>query len=188
MAFITASFLRPAVPTVTAVLLAFCATTVAGPADYEPVPVGGDHAAEERAAVQSFLNRKLWLWQKRLRLQDWSLKVRLARSNDLRPKTLGNVNWDRREKSATISVLDPTDYKLAGDAMRDDMEMTIVHELVHLHLSGLPRNEATKSAEEQAVVMLTDALVKLDRRRDEQPDLEPGPDTQRARNETASGH
>jgi hypothetical protein len=49
------------------------------------------------------------------------------------------------------------------DALKD-MEFTIVHELVHLQLSSLPRNDASRSAEEKAVNTLTDALLNLDRR------------------------
>jgi hypothetical protein len=45
--------------------------------------------------------------------------------------------------------------------MLDDMEVTIVHELVHLHLSSLPRSEATSRNEEHAVVELTKALINL---------------------------
>jgi hypothetical protein len=167
MAFLMAPLARPGAPTLAAALLTLATITVAGPSDYMPTPI-----SEERAAVQSFLNQRLWLWQKRLHLHDWKITVKLVRASELRPKTLGNVNWDRKIKTATISVMDPSDYKLSGQPMRDDMEMTVVHELVHLHLSGLPRNESTKAAEEQAVNMLTEALIRLDRRRDEPMEVE----------------
>jgi hypothetical protein len=48
--------------------------------------------------------------------------------------------------------------------MLDDMEFTIVHELIHLQLSSLPRSEASRSAEELAVNRIAEALLKLDRR------------------------
>ena len=47
--------------------------------------------------------------------------------------------------------------------MLEDMEFTVVHELIHLQLSSLPRSEASRSDEEHAVNRITDALLKLDR-------------------------
>jgi hypothetical protein len=44
------------------------------------------------------------------------------------------------------------------------MEMTLVHELVHLELSSLPRSAASRREEEFAVNRIADALVQLDRR------------------------
>lgn len=159
-------------------------TTCAEPSDYESL-----NAPEGNAPTQSFLNQKLSLWQKRLKLQDWNISVRLSPVANLRPKTLGNINWDRKAKSAVISVMSPDDYKLSGSAMLDDMEMTVVHELVHLHLSGLPRNEDTKKVEEQAVNMLAEALIRLDRKQFEvdAPSSRQGEEsTERARHQTAS--
>jgi hypothetical protein len=49
--------------------------------------------------------------------------------------------------------------------MLNDMELTIVHELVHLELSSLPRNEASRSSEEHAVNRIAEALLGLDRQR-----------------------
>jgi hypothetical protein len=43
------------------------------------------------------------------------------------------------------------------------MELTIVHELVHLELASLPRSEASRSTEEHAVNGIADALLALDR-------------------------
>ena len=45
------------------------------------------------------------------------------------------------------------------------MEFTVVHELIHLQLSSLPRSEASRSAEERAVNHITEALIQLDRER-----------------------
>jgi hypothetical protein len=164
-------------------LFALSITTCAEPTDYVDRSVQARHTT-----TVAFLNQKLWLWQQRLRLQDWNVTVRLARATDLRPKTLGNINWDRKERTAVISIMDPDDYKLRGAQMLDDMEMTIVHELVHLHLSGLPRNDDTKKVEEQAVNMLAEALVKLDRKQFQASAPAPAdePPTQRARQDGGS--
>jgi hypothetical protein len=78
---------------------------------------------------------------------------------------LGNIHWDSDRKTATIRVLDPMDYKLKDQAMLDDMEFTVVHELIHLELapvlSPLQRNEANRMEEEHAVNHMAQALLDL---------------------------
>ena len=118
---------------------------------------------DREAIAERFVKQELQLWQDRLDLKDWDVKVELVRPNALEPKTLGNVHWDSDVKKATISVLSAYDYTLPMQAMLDDMEVTIVHELVHLHLSSLPRSEATSRNEEHVVVELTRALLKLEK-------------------------
>ena len=122
--------------------------------------------ARERALVaQSYTTEKLWMWQKRLKLEDWNITVTVARSNELKPRTLGNIHWDADKKRAVIKVLDPVDYTLAQPEMLADMEFTVVHELIHLELSSLPRSEASRSEEEIAVNQIARALLALDRKR-----------------------
>jgi Zn-dependent peptidase ImmA (M78 family) len=53
--------------------------------------------------------------------------------------------------------------------MLDDMEFTVVHELIHLELaptlSQYSRNEASRREEEHAVNHMAEALLNLQRRR-----------------------
>ena len=116
--------------------------------------------------VGPFLNERLTDWRQRLNLGEWQISVVMTRRNDLKPKTLGKVRWDKHKKTAVVEVLDASDYTLLPNAILDDMELTIVHELVHLELASLPRSEASRSSEEHAVNQIAEALVKLDRRRD----------------------
>ena len=88
----------------------------------------------------------------------------MSHPSDLRRGSLGNVHWGADKKTAMIRVLDASDYQMSFGATLKDMEFTIVHELVHLQLSSLPRNEASRSAEEKAVNTITEALLNLDRR------------------------
>ncbi len=119
--------------------------------------------------AESFTNEKLWYWQNRLNLKDWNVSVAVVRSTDLKPKTLGNIHWDLDKKSAIIRVLDPADYQLPFREMLDDLEFTVVHELIHLELAPVlnqfSRNEASRRDEEHAVNHMADALLKLDRGR-----------------------
>lgn len=109
----------------------------------------------------------LHLWQKRLHLEDWKVEVKIVRIWDLEQGTLGHIDWSVPHKTAVIKVLNPADYELPKDKVPADMELSIVHELVHLHLSALPLNKSSRNAEEQVVSMIANALVDLER--NEQP-------------------
>ena len=109
----------------------------------------------------------LKLWQKRLRLEDWKIEVKIVRIWDLEQGTLGHIDWSAAHKTAVIKVLNPADYELPKDKVPTDMELSIVHELVHLRLSALPLNKSSRNAEEQVVSMIANALVDLERH--EQP-------------------
>jgi hypothetical protein len=121
-------------------------------------------AHERTVLAERFTAERLWVWQKRLNLQEWNITVLMARTGDLKPKTLGNIHWDADKHSAVIRVLDPADYRMPFQDMLKDMEFTVVHELIHLELSSLPRSEASRRDEEHAVNQIADALLQLDRR------------------------
>jgi len=104
----------------------------------------------------------LKLWQKRLRLEDWKIEVRIVRIWELERGTLGHIDWSTAHRTALIKVLSPLDYELPADKIPADMELSIVHELVHLHLSVLPLNKSSRNAEEQVVTMIANALVNLE--------------------------
>src|SRR6478672_9823749 len=128
-----------------------------------PEPSDQTPAPERVAVAENYLTQRLFIWQKRLKLEDWNITFKLVHLSDLKPKTLGNIHWYSDVKKANMSILCPADYKMSFPDALKDMEFTIVHELVHLQLSSLPRNEASRSAEEKAVNTLTDALLNLDR-------------------------
>jgi len=104
----------------------------------------------------------LHLWQKRLHLEDWKIDIKIVRIWELEQGTLGHIDWSVPHRTATIKVLNSADYELPKDKIPSDVELSIVHELVHLHLSVLPLNKSTRGAEEQVVTMLADALVDLE--------------------------
>lgn len=103
-------------------------------------------------------------WQKRLRLQDWVVKCRIARNKEGLEKVQGNCTWVLTKKMATILVLDPLDYP--DDTMHpQDMEQTLVHELLHLHFCPFDdeSNTPKEIAIEQAVDCIAFALVNTHR-------------------------
>ena len=125
--------------------------------------------SERKLLAERFASERLWVWQKRLNLQAWDLSVVASRANELKPKTVGNIHWDREKKTAVIRVLDPADYHLPFDEMLRDIEFTVVHELIHLEmvpvLSDLQRTQENRREEEHAVNHMAEALLKLDRGR-----------------------
>ncbi len=91
----------------------------------------------------------------------------VCRASELKPKTLGNIPWDAEKKTAVLRVLDPADYKLPFSEVVQDLEFTVVHELIHLELSPvlapLQRNGGNRREEEHPVNLMADPLLKLDR-------------------------
>jgi hypothetical protein len=128
------------------------------------------------AQADGFLNARLGFWQQRLNLADWKISMVLAHASDLKPKTLGNIHWDANKKTAIIHVLDASDYRTGCREALSDMELTLVHELVHLELSSLPRSQASRHEEELAVNRIADALVRLDRQDGRSATFDPKPD------------
>jgi hypothetical protein len=87
----------------------------------------------------------------------------MARCADLKPKTRGQIRWDKDKKSVVIWVMDASDYQVPLRDMLEDMQVTIVHELVHLELASLPRTEASRTNEERAVNNIAATLLRLAR-------------------------
>jgi hypothetical protein len=133
------------------------------------VPSYSSTGARERTLLaQSYASERLWVWQRRLNLQEWNVSVVVAPASELKPKTLGNVHWELDKKIAIIRVLDPADYRLPFNEMLQDIEFTVVHELIHLELapvlSDLHRSDANRRDEEHAVNHVADALLNLGRK------------------------
>jgi len=142
-----------------AALLLFCIT---GSASATSPRIPSTLPAQQReAAAQKFVDQALRTWQERLNLNDWEIRVQLVRPSALEPKTLGNIHWDTNTKEATIDVLSSYDYTLPLPEMLTDMEFTVVHELIHLHLASLPRSDATRRNEEYVVNQIAHALLNL---------------------------
>lgn len=123
--------------------------------------VGNDHGI----GAQRYLNEKLSLWQKRLKLESWNVTVIASQRDSLRVGTLGNIRWDLEKKTAVIRVLDPGDNQMTSDPILRDMEFTVVHELIHLEFCASTRaDQSSRTDEEASVNNIAEALLQLDRR------------------------
>ena len=140
-------------------LLAMCSLAPAfGQTSTVALPASGTQ-------VQRFVDERVAAWRQRLKLEDWQISAVLTHRSDLAPQTLGGIRWDKNKKTAVVWVLDPADYRLPQREMLDDMELTIVHELVHLDLTALPRGQASRGSEERAVSGIAEAMLALDRQK-----------------------
>lgn len=123
----------------------------------------------ERKQVHLTLDQakeRLEYWKKWLRLSDWDIVVRVARSYDMPANTQGRCEWTDSRKEALIKLLDPTDWD-PSTIYPQDMEVTLVHELIHLHLSVLADRRSASIEDtilEQAIHALAYSLVGLDRK------------------------
>lgn len=99
-------------------------------------------------------------WQRTLKLSDWDVNAKLVPHREM-PDAVGHIRWDLDEKSADIRLITPEDYQ--SDALRPyNIEETLVHELLHLHLATFDMSDEPKRlALEQAINAIARALVKL---------------------------
>jgi hypothetical protein len=113
--------------------------------------------------TQEQLEERTRYWQKVLRLQDWDVRVAIKRRHEFHvEERSGEIILDRYERSANVRLLDPQDYP--PDCIRSqDMERTLVHELLHLHTDFF-KEEDHSVAEEQAINAIAMALIALERK------------------------
>lgn len=103
-------------------------------------------------------------WQRVLRLQDWDVAVSMERRHALK-RGVANAEIDIYRR-AKIRLLDPVDIAPDDWAQDQDLEISIVHELLHLafHDVGRPKDDSPEDvALERAIEATANALVRLDR-------------------------
>lgn len=110
------------------------------------------------------LQAKCELWQKRLRLADWDVDVKIVPLREMNGSQSGQVTYNAEHKWANIKLINPADYSM--EAMRPYlMERTLIHELLHLHMTAFKTEYGTPEglAEEQLINALSSALLELER-------------------------
>lgn len=112
------------------------------------------------------LRTKCAEWQKVLRLQDWIVDVGMSRSRDMKIEGCqAEIEPCLPKRMASIRILDPVDYP-PDVAEPQDMELSLVHELLHIHLFPLfadREDEMRMVAEEQAIEAISRGLIALKR-------------------------
>lgn len=84
------------------------------------------------------LDRLLRKWQKRLKLQDWTIEAKYVPPEAManQPAPLGECQMDYAQKEAVIRILDPKHNKDAVLPGHRNTELTFVHEMLHCHLNS----------------------------------------------------
>lgn len=112
-------------------------------------------------------------WQETLRLQDWNVSIEIVRRYQMPDDESSSSGYCSRlpdMKVATILLLDPIDFKRPEfpGAMIDDMENTLVHELLHVYycdlttgVAGIDNKQLERVCEGMARVLVG---LKRDRR------------------------
>jgi hypothetical protein len=132
----------------------------------EDLGSGPDHVIFDPAIFEKLLQQECKLWQKKLRLQDWNIHVSVCRLNEMPDQDcIGFIKPEIERKDAKMLILSPMDSPLVSDNFINHEEinyaLTIVHELLHLHLFPFTQrlNEQETVAEEQAVNALSRCIV-----------------------------
>jgi len=103
-------------------------------------------------------------WQRELKIMDWQIGVRIVRGKRLGGDD-GGVNFEEKRREAFIMLLDPRD--VAKDRMTPyDMEVTLVHELLHCALAcftGKVLGGHEDITQEQQIHTMSQTLVRLRR-------------------------
>lgn len=111
------------------------------------------------------LGNLLTYWQKAMKLSDWDVRLKIVRQHDLLEGTQAMIESNHDHRIATVSICDPHDYQ-PQEFWPQDMEVSLVHELVHLTFWWLnPEKESLQQTlEEQSVEAVAQALVEQRRR------------------------
>jgi hypothetical protein len=112
------------------------------------------------------LRERCTLWQKRLRLQDWDVIVEFERQVSLsKPHRCAENEYMWSLKRSKISLIDPVDAAAPGWFRPIDPELSLVHELLHLHFAPFEEEAGSdkQADQELAIEMIAEALVALDR-------------------------
>ena len=125
-----------------------------------------DVLAVAPADFEKLLQAETLMWQKKLYLQDWTVKVRLCRLNEMPGKDcVGAITCYSKCKDAILQLLAPIDLPLLAKDYMDgevmNFDLTIVHELLHLHVNPFERPIETAEgvAQEQMINMLSRAFI-----------------------------
>ncbi|WP_157800947.1 hypothetical protein [Bacillus solitudinis] len=122
---------------------------------------------QEVILSQEELEERLAYWQEKLRLRDWIITIRIVREKEMDPNRAAEISWTLSKKMASVRILDPIDYPDGLMAMQD-MENSLVHELLHLHFAPIHEDahdrEHYEVFEEQAIESITHGLIAVARK------------------------
>lgn len=106
-------------------------------------------------------------WQGILRLEDWDIAVSFAPKSSIESNGMAHAAVYKQTKDAFILIRNPEEFD-AKPAFSDenDVELTLVHELMHVRLAHLCIDEKLSDQEELVVEQIARGFVSMDRGND----------------------
>lgn len=117
---------------------------------------------DECVVTNEKLNILLAEWTDRLKLQEWNITVGIYRESEFYEQgNMGENTFQRECARSTIKILDHCDYPTDTKFLQN-MEKTLVHELLHLKFCYFEPEEDTIAHEmwHRAIETLSETLVK----------------------------
>jgi len=103
------------------------------------------------------LKELLKKWQPRLGLHNWDIKVKYCKPADMEG-CQGLNEFEQTYLTSSVKILKPEYY--SDPNFPQDIEATLIHELLHLHFVFLRKSsDNAGDAEEQAIELLTRAVL-----------------------------
>lgn len=103
-------------------------------------------------------------WQARLEMRHWEIDLKIARYWQMHQGALGMCSPVPESCKATITMLDPRDIPEDGHNEDFDIEVTLVHELLHCIFATFENEELTHERAQHAVIHgLARSLVRVAR-------------------------
>lgn len=107
---------------------------------------------------QRDLDRLCEDWQRRLRLMDWEIEVRIVPSYEI-PDRIGSSFQRVQERTAVVKLCRLDEVPPDVDPRQLDLEITLVHELLHIWVAEFRPYVKEDRDEERAINALALALV-----------------------------
>lgn len=122
----------------------------------------------DEEAFKAEIYKQTAFWQEVLALRDWNLDIQIVRPWDMEESSsLAECDWYLERKDAFIRVLHPNDLgsvqRFFIDGEEADYDISLVHELLHLHFAPFDHDEH-EVVQEQAINAISRGLVHLYRK------------------------
>lgn len=114
----------------------------------------------EKAKLDKF-NKDVDHWIKHLRLSHWKFEIEVVPWEDGKEPTFAENRMDPNYEASYIRIYDPDTIPKEAKGVRD-IEVTLVHELLHtrlVYVASLSKKKKKSWAVEMAVETLAQALV-----------------------------
>ncbi len=108
--------------------------------------------------TRALLERRLRYWQKRLKLQEWDIKLHVVPPHASDSDAHSDI--DEYHARVVVTLVDPEHLHKAAVAYRDP-EFLLVHELLHVRLepSGVKEDTKEHVAQERGINAIAAALL-----------------------------